>query len=95
MINGSGTTSFSNCEFVQWDLQSKGPRAAIRAFDGSLILQGNDFAMKGQQLELGSGVKKAAITGNIFAGPKSWSVANGVNAQEAANAFDPSGAEEL
>lgn len=91
-VGGSGTTSFSSCEFVQWDLIDKTPRPAITANSGNLILQGNDFAYNGSQLALNKGVKKAVVTGNIFVGTKRFAVDASVNYQEAANAFDASDA---
>ena len=87
-LNGTGTVSFSSCSFVQWDLQAKDGRAGIRAFDGNLILQNNDFDEDKTQVELGAGVKKAVIVGNILTGKKRIVDHGAKNVQMVANAFD-------
>ncbi len=77
LINGKGTTSFTGCEFVQWDLQAKDGRAAIRALGtGSLILQGNTFSDDKNQVEIGPDMKKAVIMGNILTGSERITVVN-------------------
>ena len=87
-INGTGTVSFSSCEFVQWDLQAMDGRAAIRVHSGKVILQGNEFRQDKTQLELGSEVEKAVLVGNIMEG-KLQVIDNGAaNFQQAANAHD-------
>ena len=86
-LSGEGTTTFSSCEFVTWDMQKKDGRAAISADGGALVLQGNTFAQDKQQVALGTGVKKAIILGNILAGAQRISVAsNRTNAQIGYNA---------
>lgn len=68
-LHGSGLTSFTSCEFVQWNLQnSKDNAPAIHAFGGSLIVMGNDFQQNGTQVILESGVEKAVIVGNVVTG---------------------------
>lgn len=68
LLRGTGTTSFNNCNFVAWDEQAKDGRAAIRAYAGNLILRGNTFEQDKVQVELGSGVAKASIVGNVVKG---------------------------
>lgn len=87
-LNGTGTVSFSSCSFVQWDLQAKDGRAAIRAFDGNLILQNNDFDDDKTQVELGANLKKAVIVGNVMNGKLRVVDHGAKNVQQTANAFD-------
>jgi len=68
MLEGTGSVTFSSCEFVQWDLQNPGGKAAIQAEGGALVLQGNDFLYDGRQVYLGANVSKAVITGNLIKG---------------------------
>lgn len=58
---GKGTTTFSSCVFVQWDLQQKDGAAAIEVQDGSLVVQGTEFQMKGTQLLLSKQAKKVSV----------------------------------
>ena len=53
---------------MAWDEQAKDGRAAIRAYAGNLVLRGNTFEQDKVQVELGSGVAKAAIVGNVVKG---------------------------
>ncbi len=68
-ISGRGTVGFSDCTFVQWDLQAKDGRPAIIANNGSVLIRGCEFRDNKAQIELGPGVKRAVITGNIMHGP--------------------------
>jgi hypothetical protein len=44
--------------------------AAINAYQGNLVVQGNEFQQVGTQLNIGSGVSKGTVVGNIFKGPQ-------------------------
>ena len=66
-VAGRGTVGFSDCTFVQWDSKKEG-RPALRAEGGSLIVRGCEFQENKAHLELGEGVRRAVITGNLFTG---------------------------
>eukprot|EP00050_Salpingoeca_kvevrii_P014099 m.32639 g.32639 ORF g.32639 m.32639 type:complete len:290 (-) comp5558_c0_seq2:2695-3564(-) len=68
-LYGQGVTTFSSCNFVQWDLQAKNGSAAIHALAGSVIVQGSVFQGKGTQLVLEAAVTKAVVVGNVITGP--------------------------
>ena len=86
-LNGTGSTTFSACQFVQWDLQAVDGRAGVRAFGGSLILNGNVFHDNKTQVELGPKVK-AVIANNILTGKKRFVIAEGAIAEVGNNAED-------
>ncbi len=67
-IEGRGTVGFSDCTFVQWDLQVKDGRPAITALGGTVIIRGCEFQDNKAQITLGEGVKRAVITSNTFKG---------------------------
>ncbi len=87
-LQGTGTTSFTSCSFVQWDLLYKNGSAAILAEGGNLILQGNDFQATGTQVELSASVSKAVIIGNIFTGAERIIDHGAKNVQKGLNAAD-------
>eukprot|EP00759_Apiculatamorpha_spiralis_P053476 PhF_6_TR6212/c0_g1_i1/m.9357 len=87
-LEGSGTTTFSSCEFVQWDDQFGKGSPAIVANAGSLIVQGSTFAVAKTQISFGPNFKKGTVTGNMFMGQKKWLNQTGKNVQEAGNAYD-------
>ncbi len=66
-IAGKGTVGFGDCTFVQWDRKKEG-RAALQADSGSLLVRGCEFQEDKGQIELGEGVRRAVITGNIIVG---------------------------
>ncbi|MDR0870306.1 MAG: glycoside hydrolase family 55 protein [Planctomycetaceae bacterium] len=78
VLNGHGTTGFSDCTFVQWGFKDReGERRndkeriavpAIQVLGGSVSLRGNDFQDPHPQVLLGEKVRKAVITGNIMKG---------------------------
>lgn len=84
-IAGSGTVGFSDCTFVQWDARKEG-RAAIQASEGTLILRGCEFRQPGRHVDLGEGVKRAVVTGNVFTGAAGIENRSKGNVQIAANA---------
>jgi hypothetical protein len=66
-IGGKGTVGFSDCTFVQWDRNREG-RAALRVESGSVVVRGCEFRESKPQIELGEGVRRAVITGNLITG---------------------------
>ena len=66
-IAGRGTVGFSDCTFVQWDQKKEG-RAALQVESGSVVVRGCEFQEAKPHLDLGEGVRRAVITGNIFTG---------------------------
>ena len=66
-VAGKGTVGFSDCTFVQWDKQNDG-RPALKVDSGTVLVRGCEFRENKAQIELGEGVRRAVITGNIFTG---------------------------
>ena len=66
-VAGKGTVGFSDCTFSQWDAKDQG-RHAIEATGGTLLVRGCEFRQDKPQVELGEGVQRAVITGNVFRG---------------------------
>ena len=89
-IEGSGTVTFSNCVFVQWDLYNKDGSPAIYSNGGNLILIGNQFDQKGLQVLLTSKVNKATIIGNIVTGPLNMDYKNASHYAATGNVGDDS-----
>jgi hypothetical protein len=73
-IAGSGTAGFSDCTFVQWDRHREG-RHALQVESGTILVRGCEFREDKPQIELGVGVRRAVITGNVFKGAER--IANG------------------
>jgi hypothetical protein len=67
VIAGRGTVGFSDCTFVQWDRKKEG-RHAIQAQGGTILVRGCEFREDKAQVEIGEGVRRAVVTGNIIAG---------------------------
>jgi len=84
VVSGTGLASFSDCEFVQWDNAKKG-YAAIQVNSGSVSVQSCDFKQNSTQVILESGVKKAAIVGNLYNGPELFVNNGAVNVQKGLN----------
>lgn len=83
-IDGQGTVGFSDCTFVQWG--KEGPRAAIQATAGSVLIQGCEFRENKPHVLLGNGVERAVITGNLFTGAAQIQNNSGKEAQIGFNA---------
>jgi hypothetical protein len=66
-IDGRGTVGFSDCTFVQWDGGHEGC-SAIQAEGGALLVRGCEFKEDKAQIELGTAVRQAAISDNLFPG---------------------------
>lgn len=67
VIEGKGTVGFSDCTFVQWDSKKEG-KAAIQARSGTVLIRGCEFQQDRNQVELGEGVRRAVVTGNVVRG---------------------------
>jgi len=66
-INGSGSVSFNQCHFAQWDTPKQG-RYALECLGGDLTVSACRFAAGAPGIHLGPAVRTAAIFGNHFAG---------------------------
>lgn len=86
-VAGRGTVGFSDCTFVQWDSQKEG-RHAIQATGGTVLVRGCEFREAKPQIELGEGVRRAVITGNVFTGPARITNQSKGSVQIADNAAD-------
>jgi len=83
-IDGQGTVGFSDCTFVQWG--KEGPRAAVQAVAGSVMIQGCEFRQNKPHILLGKGVARAVITSNLFTGPSQIQNETGKDVQIGFNA---------
>mmetsp|Transcript_25949 Transcript_25949/g.41800 ORF Transcript_25949/g.41800 Transcript_25949/m.41800 type:complete len:167 (+) Transcript_25949:108-608(+) len=77
LLEGKGSTTFSGCQFVQWDEQKKDGRSAIQIKAGRLVLQGNEFGQDKAQVEAWEGVEKVVVTGNLFAAGEKITIRGG------------------
>ena len=66
-LDGTGTTGFSDCTFVQWDGKKEG-RAAIQGDGGTVLIRGCEFQEDKPQVALGENVRRAVISDNVFTG---------------------------
>jgi hypothetical protein len=66
-IAGSGTVGFGDCTFVQWGGSDRN-RPAIQARGGTVLVRGCEFREAKPHIDLGPEVRRAVITGNVFAG---------------------------
>lgn len=64
-LDGPGTVTFSQCNFVQWNREAH----AIRAENGVLAVTTSRFQLPSPHIFLGPGVDGATITGNLITGP--------------------------
>lgn len=68
-IEGTGTVSFNNCNFVEWDAQRKNI-PGIELFGGSLLVNGCNFQNElSPQISLRDKAQSAVVVGNRMAGP--------------------------
>jgi hypothetical protein len=79
-IAGTGSVTFSTCNFRQWDRAAKG-LAAIECGGGNLIVTGCIFDGKGPQVTLRDKAQSAIISSNRFAGPQALSNLAGAQVQ--------------
>jgi hypothetical protein len=68
-IAGRGTVGFSDCTFQDWGGKA-GDLAAIQVKTGTVIIRGCEFCKKRPAIDLAEGVRRAVITGNVFALPE-------------------------
>jgi hypothetical protein len=87
-ISGRGTVGLSDCTFVQWDSQKSG-LPAIRALSGSLLVRGCEFRQDKLQIELGEGVARAVISGNVMTGKERIANRSNGSVQIDSNAASP------
>jgi hypothetical protein len=66
-IEGNGSVSFVQCNFVHWDHDKK-DLPAIEANGGSLTVQSSCFRRSGKQVRLGPNHRSAVIFGNQMTG---------------------------
>ena len=66
-VAGKGTVGFSDCTFVQWDQKREG-RPALKLDSGTVLVRGCEFRENKPQIELGEGIRRAVITGNVLTG---------------------------
>jgi hypothetical protein len=68
-IAGTGTVSFSNCNFVEWDSQRQ-KTAAIDLLGGNLLVNGCNFqSLSSPHIRLSDKAQAASVVGNRMAGP--------------------------
>jgi hypothetical protein len=67
-VAGSGTVGFTDCSFVQWDRKKEG-RHALQVASGTVVIRGCEFREDKPQIELGEGVRRAVVSGNVLTGP--------------------------
>ncbi len=71
-MESHSTIGFGDCTFCQWDPMF----AAIKATAGNVCVTGCEFRQSSPQIELGTHVRQAVITGNMAAA--SWQIRNGI-----------------
>ena len=64
-----GTVGFSDCTFVEWGGKAN-DLPAIQATAGTVIIRGCEFNKRAPAMNLGEGVRRAVITGNVFSLPE-------------------------
>jgi hypothetical protein len=64
-----GTVGFSDCTFVEWGGKAN-DLPAIQATAGTVIIRGCEFIKRAPAMNLGEGVRRAVITGNVFSLPQ-------------------------
>ena len=66
-----GTVGFSDCTFVEWGGTAQGKNLpAIQATAGTVIIRGCEFIKRAPAMNLGEGVRRAVVTGNVFSLPE-------------------------
>ena len=68
-LQGQGTSSFDNCNFVRWSYQ-EAPQPAIDCFGGELSVTGCKFRATGAQVHLREAVQQAVFADNLCRGPE-------------------------
>ncbi|MCL6627968.1 MAG: hypothetical protein K6U00_00025 [Armatimonadetes bacterium] len=85
-LDGSGTVSFNNCHFIQWDTKRQG-LPAIEVHGGNLMVNGCNFRETGKQIALLGKTESAVITANRIAGALDISNQANANAQIGLNVY--------
>ncbi|MGB9587886.1 MAG: glycosyl hydrolase family 28-related protein [Armatimonadota bacterium] len=85
-LDGSGTVSFNNCHFIQWDTKRQG-LPAIEVHGGNLLVNGCNFREHGKQIALLGKTESAVITANRIAGALDISNQANANAQIGLNVY--------
>jgi len=67
LVGGEGVTSFSQCNFCEWDRGEKG-RPAIEARGGALMVRGCTFWQDKRSILLSGDLKASVVSGNVFRG---------------------------
>lgn len=67
-IAGTGTVSFSNCNFVDWDRHGAG-LPAIESFGGNVMVNGCNFVKAAPQLSLRGTARSGIFVANRLGGP--------------------------
>lgn len=85
-LAGRGTTSFSNCNFIEWDREGKGT-PAITLSGGSLMVSSSSFVTPSPQAELVGDAESAVLMGNKLGGPLKVANPAGADLQVGLNVF--------
>jgi hypothetical protein len=86
-VDGRGTVGFRDCTFVQWDRNREG-RHTLQVENGTVLVRGCEFREDRLQVELGSAVRRAVISDNLFTGPARITNRSSGSVQNAGNASD-------
>lgn len=86
-IAGTGTVSFTGCNFNNWDRKNN-RTPAIELSGGNLILNGCNFNGPGPQVSLIGRAKSAVVMGNRMGGPLSITNAAKAQLQAGLNVFE-------
>jgi len=85
-IAGTGTVSFTGCNFVEWDKERQGT-PAITLEGGNLIVNGCNFMRSSPQIGLVGKAKSAVVVGNRMGGPLGITNAAQADLQVGLNVF--------
>lgn len=83
-IEGKGYVSFSQCHFLEWD-SKQGTAPAIDVKSGTVNVHGSRFSKAASSIRIGSKVRGAVVTGNLFAASEPVTVEPGATATVEAN----------
>ena len=86
-IDGKGHVSMSQCHFLEWD-SHRSAAPGIQVSGGTFSLHASRFAKAAPSIHLGSHVRGAVITGNLFACPDPVTMDDGATATVEANGIE-------
>lgn len=86
-IGGTGTVSFTGCNFVGWDTKQK-KTPAIEQSGGNLIVNGCNFNGASPQISITGQAKSAIVMGNRAGGPMAIFNASKADLQMGLNVFE-------